>query len=138
MPPAQTADSDVRLERLLAALESLSQLSPGNVRGLKQALVDLLGSGDPQVRASAARLYAQVLARRDPEPLAKLVADPDSDVRAAALEGLGRSGRRKYRGDLENAAADPDEKAYVRVAAARALLGARSGPSRARVSHNIA
>ena len=83
------------------------------------ALVDQLGSDDPEVRLHAARALARTNSDRAARCLAALAADADTDVATVALMAIGSMARDEYGQTLKNAVGD--SRAPVRRAAVTAL-----------------
>jgi len=82
----------------IAAILGLTEQAPCEVEGqLQDTLQGFLVSGDPQVRAAVADGLGR---RAAPCPLhdmlGPLLADPDLDVRRAAIHSAGKVGRREY------------------------------------------
>jgi HEAT repeat protein len=110
-----SSDGDVRR----AASRSLGQLGKAAFPALKQAKA--LQDPDPEAR----RLVIEALSWMGPAAVAPLTAalkDKDAEVRRAAARSLGNLGSeaKPALDALETVAADPQEEARVRSAAARA------------------
>jgi HEAT repeat protein len=80
---------------------AVSRLEPGALAGLIDALIQ---RGDTGGKLSVARLLGRVRQPEVVEVLGRLSGDPDPQVRAAALEALGRSAR--FRGPTAKILAD--------------------------------
>lgn len=84
-----------------------------------QAVIDLLGSSDPEVLAAAARIVGQQKIETAAGALRNLLYNSDVNVRAAAVEAVGALHVSTLMGPLIETLLDPDPQ--VRIAAARVL-----------------
>lgn len=96
------------------AMDIVSTLPPN--RHVLLSLARLLRNPDPHVRSKAALLYAR--ASRNPDWVRKMLAEPDSRVRANAVEGLWETRSSLAAALFREAALDPNHRV-----AANALIG---------------
>jgi HEAT repeat protein len=123
---AAVNDNDVRARR--AALDALETLGPVAAASAK-ALVGALGDNDPFVRWSAARTLGKispVAADLAVPALARLITDPDLDVRLAAAGALEQYGPAARSAVPQLIYAVRSSDAELRIASIRAL-GAAGG-----------
>ena len=104
----------VEMSRPRRAMDIVATLPPN--RHVLLSLARLLRHPDPQIRSKAALLYAR--ASRNPEWVRKMLAEPDSRVRANAVEGLWETRSSLAAALFREAALDPDHRV-----AANALIG---------------
>ena len=106
---------------LAAAAYRLALEHPGAIR-------PLLGSADVPLLVGAAQLAGRLGRSELAEPLVKLLEQPTTEVRLAAIEALQRLKTTLGASALERALDDPERE--VRVAAARSLAELRYSPAR--------
>jgi HEAT repeat protein len=120
-----TYDTESReLQRVLGgAVESIARRNAG-------AVVELLGSSDPIVAASAARIVGANRIEGTAEALRELLYSGAVEVRRAAVEAIGALRPASIMGALVETLLDPD--ADVRIRAARVLGAAAYTPAASR------
>jgi HEAT repeat protein len=112
------------LQRVLGgAVESIARRNAG-------AVVELLGSSDPIVAASAARIVGANRIEGTAEALRELLYSGAVEVRRAAVEAIGALRPASIMGALVETLLDPD--ADVRIRAARVLGAAAYTPAASR------